>query len=98
MRRREFMALIGGTVAWPLRARAQQAVTPVVAVLRPNPKNVETFVEPFGRYMRAVGWQEGGNIRFQFVWAEGRNERLPALASDLVAKQVNGAADSPAAR
>src|SRR5689334_1910833 len=74
----------------PLGARAQQAVTPVIGVLRPNPKNVnETFVEPFGRYMRAIGWQEGGNIRFQFVWAEGRNERLPALASDLVAQQVD---------
>jgi hypothetical protein len=50
--------------------------------LRPNPKNInETFFEPFGRYMRAIGWEEGRNIRFLFLWAEGHNERMSALAS-----------------
>jgi putative tryptophan/tyrosine transport system substrate-binding protein len=91
MQRREFISLFGGAVvSWPLAARAQQAPVPVVGVLRPNPKDVlEVFAEPFRRYMRAIGWEEGRNIRFQFVWAEGRSERAPALASELVKHNVD---------
>jgi putative tryptophan/tyrosine transport system substrate-binding protein len=59
-------------------------------VLRPNPKDiVETFAEPFRRYMKAIGWEEGRNIRFLFVWAEGRSERAPALVGELVAQNVD---------
>jgi hypothetical protein len=55
---------------------------PLVGVLRPNPKDVaEFFAEPFRRYMKAIGWDEGRNMRFLFAWTEGRNERLPTLAS-----------------
>jgi putative tryptophan/tyrosine transport system substrate-binding protein len=90
VKRREFITLLGGAAAWPLAARAQQAAMPVIGVLRQNPKDVaETFAEPFRRYMRAVGWDEGRNIRFLFAWAEGRNERMPALATDLVAQKVD---------
>jgi putative ABC transport system substrate-binding protein len=89
LRRRAFLGVLGGTVTWPLAARAQQQV-PVVGVLRPNSKDVlEVFAEPFRRYMRAIGWEEGRNIRFLFVWAEGRSERAPALASELVAQSVD---------
>jgi putative ABC transport system substrate-binding protein len=91
MRRREFITLLGGAAAaWPLAAWAQQGRPPAVGVLRPNRKDVgETFAEPFRRYMKAIGWEEGRNIRFLFVWAEGLNERAPALASDLVAQNVD---------
>src|SRR6516162_2744497 len=87
-RRREFITLLGGTaVAWPLAARAQQSRLPLIGVLRSNPKNVnEVFAEPFRRYMKVAGWEDGRNIRFLFVWAEGHSERAPALAGELVAK------------
>jgi len=52
-------------------------------VLRPNPKDItETFAQPFRRYMKAAGWEEGRNIRFLFVWAEGRSERIRQILDD----------------
>jgi putative tryptophan/tyrosine transport system substrate-binding protein len=91
MRRREFITLLGGTAAaWPVRARAQQGPIPVIGVLRPNRQHVvETFAEPFRRYMKAIGWEEGRNIRFLFVWTEGRSERAQVLAGELVAQNVD---------
>jgi hypothetical protein len=74
--RRKFLATLGAA-AWPLAARAQQSLLPVVGVLRPNPEGTDQFVEPFRRYMRAAGWEEGRNIRFLVVWAEGRNGERP---------------------
>jgi len=91
LRRREFITLLGGgATAWPLAVRAQQGRLPLVGVLRPNPKDItETFAEPFRRYMKAIGWEEGRNIRFLFVWAEGRSDRAPALAGELIAQNVD---------
>jgi putative ABC transport system substrate-binding protein len=91
MRRRAFITLFGGAAAaWPLAARAQQPAMPVVGILRPNHQHVlETFAEPFRRYMKAIGWEEGRNVRFLFVWTEGLSERAPALAGELVAKNVD---------
>jgi putative tryptophan/tyrosine transport system substrate-binding protein len=89
--RRAFITLLGGAAAgWPLVARAQQSRLPVVGVLRPNRRDVlETFAEPFRRYMRAIGWEEGRNVRFLFLWTEGLAERTPALAGELVAQNVD---------
>ena len=89
MKRREFITLLGSAAAWPLAARAQQGRLPVVGVLRPSAKDAEPFVEPFRRYMKAIGWEEGRNIRFLFAWMEGRNERAPLLAGDFVAQNVD---------
>jgi putative tryptophan/tyrosine transport system substrate-binding protein len=90
MRRREFITLLGAAAAWPLAARAQQSRLPVVGVLRPNRRDVlETFAEPFRRYMKAIGWEEGRNVRFLFLWTEGLAERTPALAGELVAQNVD---------
>ena len=90
MKRREFITLLGGTAAsWSLAARAQQGRVPVVGVLRPIPKDTDQFPEPFRRYMRAIGWEDGRNVRFLFVWAEGQNERAPALAGELVGQNVD---------
>jgi len=89
MKRRAFITLLGGAAAWPLAARAQQGRLPVVGVLRPSAKDAEPFAEPFRRYMKAIGWEEGRNIRFLFAWMEGRNERAPLLAGDFVAQNVD---------
>jgi putative ABC transport system substrate-binding protein len=91
LKRREFITLLGGgAVAWPLTVRAQQPHVPVVGVLRPNRQDVlETFAEPFRRYMKAIGWEEGRNIRFLFAWMGGRNERATELAGELVAQKVD---------
>jgi putative ABC transport system substrate-binding protein len=95
MKRREFITLLCGAAAapsvlWPLAARAQQERIPVIGILRVNPENInETFAEPFRRYMKALGWDEGRNIRYQFVWADGQIERIPALAQELVDGNVD---------
>jgi putative tryptophan/tyrosine transport system substrate-binding protein len=93
MKRREFIAGLGGAAGslfLPLAVRAQQGLLPLVGVLRPNPKDVaEFFAEPFRRYMKAIGSDEGRNIRFLFAWAEGRNERMPTLTVDLLRQKVD---------
>jgi len=94
IKRRNFITLLGAaampSLLWPLAARAQQVRLPVVGVLRPNRKDVlETFAEPFRRYMKAIGWEEGRNIRFLFAWMEARGERAPVLAGELVAQNVD---------
>jgi putative tryptophan/tyrosine transport system substrate-binding protein len=91
MMRRKFITFLGGAaVAWPLAVSAQQGRIPVVGVLRVNPKGVsEVFAEPFRRYMHALGWVEERNVRYDFVWADMRIERMPALASELVARNVD---------
>ena len=92
MRRREFIAGLGGAAGsffWPLALCAQQAL-PLVGVLRANPKDVaEFFAEPFRRYMKAIGWDEGRNIRYLFAWAEGHNERMPTLVGEFVTQKVD---------
>ena len=90
MRRREFIAGLGGAAAWPVVARAQQSGMPVIGILRVNPKNItEIFAEPFRRYMKALGWDEGRNIRYRFVWADGQIQRIPALVQELVEEKVD---------
>jgi putative ABC transport system substrate-binding protein len=89
VKRRDFITLLGGAAAaWPVAVRAQERL-PVVGVLRINPRDFETFAEPFRRDMKELGWEERRNVRFEFVWAGGRNEDVPALARELVAKQVD---------
>jgi putative ABC transport system substrate-binding protein len=90
MKRRDFITLLSAAVVFPRAAAAQQGRLPLVGVLRPNRKDVlETFAEPFQRYMKAIGWEEERNIRFLFVWADGRSERTPALAGELVAQNAD---------
>src|SRR6185369_2856200 len=86
MRRREFIAGIAGSAAVrPLAARAQQTSMPLVGVLSFDRREIanEVFTKPFLRYMKAIGWEEGRNIRFLFAWTEGHNERAPVLAGEL---------------
>ena len=92
MRRREFIALLGGTAAaWPLAARAQQPSMPVVGVLSAEWPNAVTAdrLRAFRQGLNDTGYVEGRNVMIEYRWAEGRNDRLPALAAELVRLPVN---------
>jgi putative ABC transport system substrate-binding protein len=87
MRRREFITLLGGATVWPLRARAQQRAVPVIGYLSVgSPSN--SNVAAFRAGLAEIGYVEGRNFAFEFRWMEGQIDRAPALAADLVRRQV----------
>jgi putative ABC transport system substrate-binding protein len=90
MRRREFISLVGGTVAsWPLVAWAQQSSMPVIGLLHSaSPDPATKRVAAFRRGLGELGYVEARNVMIEFRWAEGHYDRLPELAADLVRDQV----------
>src|SRR6516225_11992682 len=84
-RRREFITLLGGAAAWPITARAQQAIRPIIGIL--SPLSVTTAaqnIEAFRLGMRNLGYSEGRDITFELRFADGAVARLSELAAELV--------------
>ena len=90
MRRREFIFLSGAAVAWPFRARAQQATLPVVGFLNSaSAEGYASMAAAFKGGLKEAGYAEGQNVTIEYRWADNQYERLPALAADLVNLRVS---------
>src|SRR5690348_5243685 len=88
MRRRDFVTLVGGAAAWPFASSAQQSV-PVVGYLSGRSANSESPLRtPFLKALEDAGFIVGQNIAIDYRFSEGRHERLPVLAAELVQRQV----------
>jgi putative ABC transport system substrate-binding protein len=89
LRRRVFMALVGGAATLPFVARAQQTM-PTIGLM--NTASLDTYahlLRPFRQGLKETGYSEGDNVAIEYRWAEGQFDRLPALASELVRRQVS---------
>src|SRR6516164_11146013 len=103
MKRREFIKLLGGlVVTWPLASRAQQSAVPVVVGFMhsgspgscsagncPRDNYVMRMATIFRQTLKEADYTEGQNVAIEYRWADGHNDRLPALAADLVARKVD---------
>jgi putative ABC transport system substrate-binding protein len=90
MRRRELILLLGGGLAVPRILRAQQKAMPVIGFLSPaSPSLAATNLAALRQGLGETGYIEGHNVSIEYRWSEGRSDRLPGLAGDLVARNVD---------
>ena len=90
MRRREFIGIAGGAALWPLAALAQQKPIPVIGWLHSlSADRSASVIASFGDGLRETGYIEGRNVAIDYRWADGRYDRLPDLAADLVGCKVD---------
>src|SRR5262244_427609 len=89
MQRRKFITLLGGAAAWPLAARGQQAAMPVIGYFSGRSPDAEAPIRvPFLKALEELGFAPGRNFAIEYRFAEGHDERLPMLATELVRGQV----------
>jgi putative tryptophan/tyrosine transport system substrate-binding protein len=89
MKRRELLSLLGGAVAWPLAARAQQPVLPVVGFVTGFSADTSArYAAAFRKGLNKTGYVEGQNMTVEYYWLEGHYDRVPTLMADLVRRQV----------
>jgi putative tryptophan/tyrosine transport system substrate-binding protein len=88
MKRRDFITLLGGAMAWPVGASAEKSAMPVIGLLGTTSREADARLAPFRQALQQAGYVEKQNVAIEYRWAENEYDRFPALAADLVQRQV----------